>query len=168
MHYRKMYDDSDMLYAYDLDGVKHDVVVVIEKVFAGELVGQKGRKTKKPFIKVRGRDKKLALNKTNGKAIATMYGSDTDQWVGKPIALYVTNVEFEGEMREAIRVRTRAPDMPRGGGGGGGGGRRAGGASNGAEPSALSEQIRERMESDAAGSADSNADHTEPGSQADE
>lgn len=116
MHYRRMYDDTEMLYAYDLDGVRNDLVVVIEQVFAGELTGQKGRKTKKPFIKFVGKEKKLALNKTNGKAIATMYGNDTDEWVGKPIAIYVTTTEFEGEQRECIRIRNRAPQMPAGAG----------------------------------------------------
>lgn len=114
MHYRRMYDDTEMLYAYDLDGVRGDVVVVIEQVFAGELTGQKGRKTKKPFIKFVGKEKKLALNKTNGKAIATMYGNDTDEWVGKPIAIYVTTTEFEGEQRECIRIRNRAPSISAG------------------------------------------------------
>jgi hypothetical protein len=165
-----MYDDTDMLYAYDLDGAKGDVVVVIEKVFAGELVGQKGRKSKKPFVKFQGKEKKLALNKTNGKAIATMYGTDTDAWAGKPIALYTTTVDFEGEAREAIRVRPRAPEMPRGERGRGNGQRSA--AQRGAE---LQGQIRDQMGSAAptaaAGTDDQPQDADEApetGSQADE
>src|SRR5688500_15027782 len=111
MHYRRMYDDSEMLYAYDLEGAQgRDVVVVIEKVYGGELTGEKGRKTKKPFVKFAGRDKKLALNKTNGKAIATLYGSNTDDWVGKPIAIYATTTEYNGEQRECIRVRPQRPE----------------------------------------------------------
>lgn len=123
MHYRRMYDDSEMLYAYDLEGAQgRDVVVQIEKVWGGELVGEKGRKSKKPFVKFVGREKKLALNKTNGKAIATMYGTDTNEWAGKWIALYATTTEYNGEQRECIRVKTRVPDAPRTNGSRGGGG----------------------------------------------
>lgn len=113
MDYRRMYDDSEMLYAYDLEAAGgRDVVVVISKVYAGELTGEKGRKSKKPFVQFEGRDKKLALNKTNGKAIATMYGKDTAQWPGKPIAIYATTTEYNGEQRDCIRIRPRAPEMP--------------------------------------------------------
>lgn len=113
MHYRRMYDDSEMLYAYDLEAAGgRDVTVVIEKVWGGELMGEKGRKSKKPFVKFEGREKKLALNKTNGKAIATMYGPDTSKWEGKPIAIYATTTEFNGEQRECIRVRPQRPEMP--------------------------------------------------------
>lgn len=113
MHYRRMYDDSEMLYAYDLEGANgRDVVLQIEKVWGGELVGEKGRKSKKPFVKFVGKDKKLALNKTNGKAIATMYGPNTEEWVGKYIAIYATTTEYNGEQRECIRVRPRVPDVP--------------------------------------------------------
>jgi hypothetical protein len=115
MDYRRMYDSTDMLYAYDLEAANgRDVVVVIDKVYAGELVGEKGRKSKKPFITFVGRDKKLALNKTNGKAIAKMYGKDTDKWPGNPIALYVTQTEYDGEMRDCIRIRNQRPEMPAG------------------------------------------------------
>ena len=111
MHYRRMFDSNEFLFAYDLEDAKgRDVVVEIEKVSAGEITGEKGRKNKLPVVKFVGREKKLGLNKTNGKSIARLYGNDTDKWPGKSIALYVTNTEFNGESRECIRVRPFVPE----------------------------------------------------------
>src|SRR5262245_44091340 len=106
MHYKRMFDDNDFLFAFDLEG--RDVTVTIEKVFTGELTGEKGRKTRKPMVKFVSKAKVLALNKTNGKTIATMFGPDTTQWVGKSITLYPTVTEFNGQTCECIRVRTGA------------------------------------------------------------
>ena len=110
-HYKRMFDDKEHLYAFDLDG--REVTVTIEKVTAGELQGDKGRKSKKPIVKFVNKEKKLALNKTNGKAIATMYGPDTDDWAGKQITIYPTTTEFGGETVECIRVKPQKPEAPR-------------------------------------------------------
>jgi len=107
MHYKRMFDDKEHLYAFDLDG--REVTVQIEKCFAGELQGEKGRKSKKPMLKFVGKEKKLAINKTNGKTIATMYGPDTDDWAGKWITLYPTTTDFGGETVECIRIRPMVP-----------------------------------------------------------
>lgn len=105
--YRTMYDASDMLFAHDLQG--REVTVEIEKVYAGELIGEKGRKSRKPFIKIKGREKKLALNKTNGKTIARLYGKNTDEWIGRLITLVPTTTEFGGETVDCIRVKPKVP-----------------------------------------------------------
>ena len=41
-----------------------------------------------------GTDKGLVLNKTNLNTIARLYGDDTDLWIGKPITLFATEVQF--------------------------------------------------------------------------
>lgn len=107
MHYKRMYDDKEYLYAFDLDG--REVTVQIEKCFAGELTGEKGRKSKKPMLKFVGKDKKLALNKTNGKIIAGLYGVDADAWAGKWITIFPTTTDFGGDTVECIRVRPAIP-----------------------------------------------------------
>lgn len=108
-HYKTMYDDSDMLFAHDLQGKSW--VLEIERVYAGELVGEKGRKSKKPFVAFKGRKKKLALNKSNGKTIARLYSVDTSEWAGKLVEIYPTTTEFGGETVDCIRIR---PHMPNG------------------------------------------------------
>jgi hypothetical protein len=93
-----------------------DVKVVIAKVEAGMLTSAGGRAEKKPLVYFRGKDKAMALNKTNAKAIAGMYGADTKTWVDKPITIYVTQTMSPDGMVPCIRVRPTPPAMPRSGG----------------------------------------------------
>lgn len=107
-HWKSMMD-RDFMFAFDLQG--KDVTVTIDRVVAGELTGTSGRKSKKPLCYFReGRDKKpLALNATNCKAIASLYGNDTDGWVGKRVTLYPTTTQMGGETVDCIRVRPSKP-----------------------------------------------------------
>jgi hypothetical protein len=74
-----------------------------------EPVGQK--REMKPVLYFTGKDKGMVLNKTNAKNIANLIGSfETDEWIGFRIRLYATNVEFQGETVESIRVKS-APSM---------------------------------------------------------
>jgi hypothetical protein len=107
-HWKSMMDEKEYLFAFDLQG--REVTVTIEKVWAGEIVGDKGKKNRKPLMKFQGKEKKLALNATNCKAIASMYGNDTDAWAGKKITLYPTTTSMGGETVECIRVKPRAPE----------------------------------------------------------
>lgn len=52
--------------------------------------------------------KPLVLNKTNGKMIAKLIGSDEfDDWIGKKIVLWNNpDIEFQGETTGGIRVRS--------------------------------------------------------------
>ena len=108
-HYKSMFDATDMLFAHDLGG--REVTVEIAKVYAGDLVGEKGRKTRKPFLVFKGKtgEKKLAVNKTNGKTIAKLYGTDTNDWVGKLVTLFPTTTDFGGETVDCIRIKPSVP-----------------------------------------------------------
>lgn len=108
--YRTMFD-SDYIYAFDLQG--QDVTVTIDRVVGVTLVGEGGRKAKKPCVYFRGKDRGLALNKTNGKTIASLYGPHVEEWVGKRITLYPTTTQFGGETKDCIRVRNRVPPEPK-------------------------------------------------------
>lgn len=106
--YRSLYD-KDYIGAWDIKD--KDVTVTITSVKGGQLVGPGGRKTKKPVIYMRGTEKGFALNATNGKAIAGMYGNHVEGWVGKKITLYKSttrNPNGDGEV-ECIRVRPTVP-----------------------------------------------------------
>lgn len=106
--YRSLYD-KDFIGAWDLK--EKDVTVTITKVIGGSLVGQGGRKTKKPVVYMRGTEKGFAINSTNGKTIAGMYGNHVEHWVGKRITLYKSstrNPNGDGDV-ECIRVRPTAP-----------------------------------------------------------
>lgn len=105
--YRSMFD-REYLGVWDLQG--RDVTVTIAKVAGVTLVAQGNRKSKKPVVWFERTEKALALNKTNAKTIAAMYGNDTETWVGKRITLYPTTTTFGSETVEAIRVRPRIPE----------------------------------------------------------
>lgn len=107
-HWKSM-TERDWLFAFDLQG--KDVTLTIDKVEAGQVTGTGGKKSKKPVVHFReGQNKKpLALAVTNCKAIATLYGNETEDWVGKRITLYPTTTTFGGEVVECIRVRPVKP-----------------------------------------------------------
>lgn len=103
----KSLTDRDYIFAFDLNG--KDVTVTITKVVQGELTSSGGRKTKKPVVYFEGKAKGLALNATNARTIAAMYGNYVEQWIGKSITLYPTTTQMGGETVEAIRIRPSKP-----------------------------------------------------------
>jgi hypothetical protein len=105
-HWRSMFDNK-YLGNWDLPRDR-DVVVEIESVSAGELKSARGT-DKKPIVKFVGKEKGLALNKTNAKIIAAMYGNHTRDWRGKLIALHVTQTSSPDGMVDCIRVRPKKP-----------------------------------------------------------
>lgn len=72
-------------------------------------IGQGAEKQKKIVISFVGKDKSFVCNKTNARAIAKLYGEDTDDWVGKSIGLFRTEVQFGADMVESIRVHSKVP-----------------------------------------------------------
>lgn len=108
--YRSLYS-RDYLGAWDLDA--GDKVVTIKKCAGGEVTGQGGRKSKKPVIWFEGLDRPLALNATNGKAIAALYGNHVEKWAGQSVTLYksITNApDGSGEV-DCVRIRPEAPQV---------------------------------------------------------
>jgi hypothetical protein len=110
-HYRTMLT-SDNLCAADLwDEDKQqyrEVVVQIDHVKKGEVVGEKGRKKGMPFAHFKNTrtGKPLGLNATNCKTLASIAGSpNVDKWRDLWITLYVTKTEVGRETVDAIRIR---------------------------------------------------------------
>lgn len=102
---RKFFD-KEFLYAFDLEG--RTVAVTIESVQGGTLVGTNGTKSKKPVLKFVGKEKKFALNITNCRVIAGLFGSfDSKDWLGKSIYLYPTTTTFGPNTVECIRVKNQ-------------------------------------------------------------
>lgn len=106
-HWRSMFDNK-YLGSWDLPEGR-DCPLVIERVEAGTLTSMGGRSDKKPIVFFDGKSKGMALNKTNAKAIAGMYGNDTRKWAGKPIAIYVTQTQSPDGVVPCIRVRPTPP-----------------------------------------------------------
>lgn len=51
----------------------------------------------------------LALNKTNAKTVAGLYGNKPAGWVGKTITLYPTTTDVGGRTEDCIRIRNEDP-----------------------------------------------------------
>lgn len=77
--------------------------VVIENIGQGEDIESK------PILYFAETEKGLVLNKTNSNTIKGLYSAETDNWAGKMIALFATEVDFAGKQTLALRVRMKAP-----------------------------------------------------------
>lgn len=107
MDVRKLYDKA-YIYAYDLEG--RDVTVEIIRVVGGTLVGTGGKSNKKPVVYFKGTEKGLALNITNARVIAGLYGGfESEKWIGKRVTLYPTTTTFGAQTVDCIRIRPTAP-----------------------------------------------------------
>jgi hypothetical protein len=83
----------------------------IERIEIEEIGRDKDRK---PVIYFEEGHKGLVCNKTNARTIAKVLGSeDFEDWTGKSISLFRAEVDFQGEMIEAIRVRTVRAKQPK-------------------------------------------------------
>ncbi len=90
--------NSDYLKAADIKG-RGQVAVTISDVTTHDF--DEGQKI---VIAFRGKDKTMALNKTNASIIAEILGDDTDYWVGGEIKLYSARVEYQGKIVDGLRV----------------------------------------------------------------
>ncbi len=97
---------SRYLKAADCD--ESDLVLTVREI-KSEQVGQGKDAEDKYVLYFEETEKGLVLNKTNSNTIAKLHGDDTDDWEGKKIALYATEVEFQGQVSLGIRVRLQAP-----------------------------------------------------------
>jgi hypothetical protein len=79
---------------------------------AMETVGQGADAQDKPVIGFMGAKKGWILNKTNALSIAELYGDNTDQWIGKAVTLYTTQVQGPNGLTKGIRVMPPAQAAP--------------------------------------------------------
>lgn len=114
--FRTMFD-SDYLKAWHLDGKPR--TLTIAKVEAGSIENRKAKKQDRmPFVFFKNVARPLGLNKTNAKAIAGIYGTRTEEWVGKRVTIFPTTTSFGNDTVDCIRVKPGIPgakaddDMP--------------------------------------------------------
>lgn len=106
-HWRLLTDSKWLTYVH-LDG--KDVTVTIAKVEGGEVVGEAGRKAKKPVLFFEGHKLPYAASNTSCKTIESLYGPDPRKWAGKKITLFPTTTTMKGgETAGCIRVRPQVP-----------------------------------------------------------
>lgn len=106
----RAYFDSSVLRVWHLRGKERTFKILgvarLESTF-------KGQDTKQPLVGLEDRHGApvlpLALNKTNAKTIAALYGNNPLKWAGKTITLYPTTTDVGGATTECIRVRPTIP-----------------------------------------------------------
>lgn len=59
---------------------------------------------KVPVISFLELEQKLTLNKTRIKKLVEILGDDTDEWIGKKIAIYPIDVQFNGKTMPGVAV----------------------------------------------------------------
>ena len=59
----------------------------------------------KPILYFQGAKKGMVLNVTNKNVIVLLYGTETDNWIGREIELYPSQTDFRGEVVPCIRCR---------------------------------------------------------------
>lgn len=93
---------SKYLKAADAD---EDLILTIKAVKV-ETIGQGAKAEQKPVIYFIDAEKGMVLNKTNAKMIGKIAKSDdTDDWKGVKVRIIATEVEFQGDLVMALRVR---------------------------------------------------------------
>ena len=96
---------SQYLKAEELDS---DLVVTIDSIEVVTFKSQDPKKgdEQKPVCYFKGDEAKpLILNRTNWKSIASQWGDESDDWVGKRITLTVSQVDAFGKSVQAIRIK---------------------------------------------------------------
>jgi len=101
--YGEMYkSESKFLKVDDLQGHAVKVVIASSKV---EAMTQDQAGDKKVVLYFQGKEKGMALNKTNFNCLVSNFGSDSDDWVGNTVELFSMDVEFQGKMVPGLRLR---------------------------------------------------------------
>lgn len=99
---------SPHLEALDIgDGIGAALVVTIARVEVREVGAEK---VKKGVVYFSEFDRGLVLNKTNSRTIASLYGSNTDDWIGEEITIYRSETSFQNKTVPCIRVKDVRPE----------------------------------------------------------
>lgn len=106
-HILELFDPSLYIQNFELKGEDH--AVTIKSVVGGEIIGEDGKKAKKPVVHFSDWPKPLVLGKRTAKTIVALYGTDPRAWVGKRITIYPTRELGFGEMQDVVRVRKQRP-----------------------------------------------------------
>jgi hypothetical protein len=93
---------SKYLKAEDLQN--REVTVTMDRVETEEFK-ESNRSVTKYILYFQNKQKGVVLNKTNFSNISSIYGKNSDGWVGKPVVLFSVWTDFQGKSVQAIRIR---------------------------------------------------------------
>ena len=95
------------------DDLDDEVVVIIDRVVLEPFRDPRTRvETRKPVMYFQRAKRGLIINRTNWRAIADLYGDESDDWTGKRITLVSMMVDAYGKQTRAVRVKPARPSDP--------------------------------------------------------
>src|SRR5882762_3533525 len=98
--------DDRFLKAADLQGRK--VSVRIESFTVENF-----KERKQIVLKFFGAKKVFGLNKINTKMIASMYGDEVEEWIGKKVRLFASKTQNQqGQIVDCVRIEYQMPHAP--------------------------------------------------------
>ncbi len=97
---------SKYIAAADLQGQVQDVAIASVAIESADHGGEPF-----PVVYFTGVTKGMRLNKTNTKTIINLYGSESEGWKGKPLAIFPTECSYKGDIVPCIRVKSMAPTV---------------------------------------------------------
>ena len=81
-----------------------DLIVTVKRIALEDMPGDQNEQRWTCYF--RELPKALVLNTTSIRTLEKAYGSDTDDWIGKRVTLYVDpNVSFRGQVVGGLRLR---------------------------------------------------------------
>jgi len=108
-HWKK-YSGTNYIGAYSMPTDGSNIVLTIKNVTREMVTGEGGKKEECTVAYFQEDSKPMILNRTNCKAITTVYGTPyIEEWAGKQIEITVARVKVAGEMVDALRVVPKQP-----------------------------------------------------------
>jgi len=75
----------------------------------GSIPGGEGKPDTETFeilvLLANGEKRKWTMNKTSQRAVAQGYGINTDEWINKPVTVFVSTQNVSGVMKKVIYAR---------------------------------------------------------------
>ena len=88
---------SESPYAKAMDTPDINKVMKIEGVGIDTLTAADGSTEDKVWLKFTEAKKPIILSKTNGRALVTTFGPDTDKWTGREVLVTTKQYNFDGK-----------------------------------------------------------------------
>ncbi len=99
------------LKAPDLKGRR--IAVRIESYTVEEFKDFSGLSKRQIVLKFHGAQKVFGLNKINTKMIASMYGEEADNWIGREVLLFPSKTQnAQGQIVDCVRIEYQVPSQP--------------------------------------------------------
>lgn len=108
-HWRVLVNNN-YIGAYSMPTDGSNIILTIKNVTREMVTGEGGKKEECTVAYFQEDSKPMILNRTNCKAITTVYGTPyIEEWAGKQIEITVARVKVAGDMVDALRVVPKQP-----------------------------------------------------------